>query len=73
MMDSEVTNFVNYFKWVICIGMSLGGIFTILCASLNLRFFMDHPKARNIVRKRGESGARLYYVFGRHLEVDGLR
>ena len=39
----------------------LAGVFTIFCAAMNFNWFMEHRKARYIVKYVGRNGARVFY------------
>ena len=38
------------------------GLFTVVCAALDVEWFMTHRKARFIVNIFGRDGARLFYI-----------
>ncbi len=42
--------------------MLLAGIFTVVCASKDYDWFMNHRKARLFVAMFGRGGARVFYV-----------
>ena len=55
----------DYCIWIfpICSAiLFLGGVFGIICASLNLKFFMQHPKAVEIIQLKGQRGAKMFYI-----------